>query len=89
MARPSNDIAPEYQGWFVRLNNGETHIGREIDQAQSSIQLIMLDGHERDFPRTDIEAWGAMEHSLMPEGLPQTMAIEELRDLVAFLQSLK
>jgi hypothetical protein len=49
----------------------------------------MLDVHERDFPRDEIKAWGAMETSLMPEGLEQGMAVEEFRDLVAYLESLR
>jgi putative heme-binding domain-containing protein len=86
---PSDYVAPEYQGWFVKMNNGDLHTGREIDQASKSIQLIMLDGNEHDFPRTEIESWGAMAHSLMPEGVAQTMAIEEFRDLIAYLESLR
>ena len=86
---PSDDIAPEYQGWFVKMKNGEIHTGREIDQADDTIQLIMLDGREHDFPRAQIETWGATEKSLMPEGLPNGMAVEEFRDLLAYLESLK
>lgn len=89
IVRPSDYIAPEYQGWFVKMKSGEMHTGREIDQATRSIQLIMLDGHEHDFPRAEIASWGALVDSLMPNGLPLAMAIEEFRDLVAYLESLK
>lgn len=87
--KPSDYFAPEYQGWFVEMKNGEMNTGLEIDQENSAIQLIMLDGHERNFPRNDIESWGAMELSLMPEGFPEAMAVEEFRDLIAYLHSLK
>ena len=87
--KPSDYIAPEYQGWFVKMKTGEMNTGREIDQAVNAIQLIMLDGHEHDFPRKDVESWGALELSLMPEGFPQAMAVEEFRDLIAYLHSLK
>lgn len=89
IVRPSDYIAPEYQGWFVKMKNGEIYTGREIDQGDRAIQLIMLDGHEHDFPRENIESWGALEQSLMPAGLPLAMAVEEFRDLVAYLESLK
>ena len=88
IVRPSDFIAPEYQGWFVEMKNGKTISGLEIDQERNSIQLITLDGHEHDFPRKDIESWGAMRQSLMPEDLPKSMAIEEFRDLIAYLNSL-
>lgn len=86
---PSDSIAPEYQGWFVEMQNGEIIAGREIDQEAKAVQLITLDGHEHDFPRKDIDSWGALKESLMPANLPQSMAIEEFRDLIAYLHSLK
>lgn len=89
IVRPSDAIAPEYQGWFVKMKDGEMHVGREIDQEDNAIQLIMIDGYERDFPLRDIVRWGAMESSLMPEGLADGLAIEEFRDLVAYLESLR
>lgn len=89
IVKPSDYIAPEYQGWFVKMKTGEMHTGREIDQERKAVQLIMLDGHEQNFLREDIHSWGALEHSLMPEGLPQAMAVEEFRDLIAYLRSLK
>ena len=89
IVKPSDNIAPEYQGWFVQMQNGTMTMGREIDQERNAIQLITLDGREHDFPRKDVQSWGAMPNSLMPEDLPNLMAIEEFRDLVAFLCSLK
>ncbi len=86
---PSNSIAPEMQGWMVKKKSGEVLTGRQLDQAVRDIQLIMLDGKEHDIPRDEIALWGAMDTSLMPVGLPAGMAIEEFRDLVAYLESLK
>ena len=89
IVQPADYIAPEYQGWFVKMKNGQVHTGREIDQANNAIQLIMLDGHEHDFPSGEIASWGALENSLMPDHLPLGMAVEEFRDLVSYLESLK
>ena len=89
IVKPSDNIAPEYQGWFVVMQNGTMTTGREIDQERNAIQLITLDGREHDFPRKDVQTWGAMANSLMPEDLPDSMAIEEFRDLITFLTTLK
>ncbi|MGQ0635853.1 MAG: PVC-type heme-binding CxxCH protein [Planctomycetaceae bacterium] len=86
---PSNNIAPEMQGWFVEKKSGQVLTGRQVDQEARHIQLIMVDGKEHDIPREEIASWGAMSVSLMPLGLPSSMAIEEFRDLVAYLESLK
>jgi putative membrane-bound dehydrogenase-like protein len=86
---PSNNIAPEMQGWIVKKKSGEVLTGRQIDQEARNIQLIMLDGKEHNIPRDEVASWGALSVSLMPVGLPAGMAIEEFRDLVAYLESLK
>jgi putative heme-binding domain-containing protein len=86
---PSNSIAPEMQGWVVRKQSGEVLTGRQIDQESQFIQLIMIDGKEHNIPRQEIASWGAMEVSLMPIGLSSHMAIEEFRDLLAYLESRK
>jgi putative heme-binding domain-containing protein len=89
IVEPSSNIAPEMQGWMVRKKSGEVLTGRQIDQEARNIQLILLDGKEHDIPRTEIASWGAMDVSLMPVGLPSGMSMEEFRDLVAYLESLK
>jgi putative membrane-bound dehydrogenase-like protein len=86
---PSNSVAPEMQGWIVKKKSGEVLTGRQIDQEARHIQLIMIDGKEYNIPRQEIASWGAMDVSLMPVGLPSGMAIEEFRDLLAYLESLK
>ena len=86
---PSRSIAPEMQGWMVTTHDGKVLTGRQIDQESDSIQLIMIDGREHDIPRETIDTWGPMRVSLMPENLAAAMAIEELRDLLAYLESLK
>jgi putative membrane-bound dehydrogenase-like protein len=86
---PSRNVAPEMQGWMVKKKSGEVLTGRQIDQEARNIQLILLDGREHNIPREEIVSWGAMDVSLMPVGLPSGMGVEEFRDLVAYLASLK
>ena len=73
---------------FFPLFQANAELAKIFDE-RLKIELVMLDGREHDFFLDDIESWGAMDHSLMPVGLPQTMAIEEFRDLLAFLESLR
>jgi putative heme-binding domain-containing protein len=86
---PSRNVAPEMQGWMVKKKSGEVLTGRQIDQEARNIQLILLDGREHNIPREEIVSWGAMDVSLMPVGLPSGMGVEEFRDLVAYLASLR
>jgi hypothetical protein len=51
--------------------------------------LVTLDGRERRIPAGQVVSFEAMHQSLMPEGLAALFSVEELRDVVAFLSSLK
>ena len=46
-------------------------------------------GNNAFFKADEIEAYHASPSSLMPSGLSETMSVNEFRDLVAFLNSLK
>jgi hypothetical protein len=86
---PFDTKGREHAFVVVRKKSGEVLTGRQIDQAVRHIQLIMIDAKEHDIPPRGNRVLGAMETSLMPVGLPAGMAVEEFRDLVAYLQSLK
>ncbi|HUF07473.1 MAG TPA: dehydrogenase, partial [Candidatus Binatia bacterium] len=84
--RPSAEISPEYQGWYVRTADGRIHTGRQIDvgsggKAELYVQpgaFITLEG---------VEEYGPMPRSLMPDGLETNLTVEDVRDLLAFLES--
>lgn len=82
---PSEEIAPEWQGWYVRTADGESHFGRQIDVGYSSVELMDLDGSFKQYD--DVEEYGISSLSLMPEGLYYQMTLTDMRDLVAFLSA--
>lgn len=86
--RPSDDFPPQYQAWYVVTEDGEVHQGLQLDhKSGGAIELYTTDGVTRHFKGDDIESYGVMENSLMPEELEKTMTVAEFRDLVAFLES--
>ena len=50
------------------------------------LTLITLQGERVDIPKASIELRTKLERSTMPEGLVQTMTLEELVSLVQFLE---
>ena len=82
---PSDEIAPEWQGWYVRTVDGTTHTGRQIDVGLNSIELMTLDGTFKRY--SNIEEYGIMPLSLMPEGLHYQLTKTDIRDLLTFLTS--
>jgi putative membrane-bound dehydrogenase-like protein len=84
--KPSEEISPEYQGWYVRLKNGEEYQGRQIDVGTNAIELFTQARGFVSFDNKDVEDYGMSEKSLMPDGLENQLTVSDLRDLIAFLE---
>jgi len=82
---PSAEIAPEWQGWFVKTSDGTTHFGRQIDVGLEKVELMTLDGVFRTF--SNVESYGVARSSLMPEGLHAQLSQEDMSDLISFLKN--
>lgn len=84
---PSEDVAPQFQGWEAKLKNGEVITGLQGHwRTGGGATMILLDGKERRFTDKELADFGAMTQSLMPEGLAALFSVSELLDLVAFLE---
>jgi hypothetical protein len=86
---PSEEISPQFQGWEIRTTSGDVLTGLQGHWRGKAASLVMLDGSERRVPDGEVVSLEAMQRSLMPEGLAALFSVEELRDLVAYLDSLK
>ena len=82
---PSAEIAPEWQGWFVKTSDGTNHYGRQIDVGLEKVELMTLDGVFRTF--SDVESYGVARSSLMPEGLHAQLSQQDMSDLISFLKN--
>lgn len=87
--RPSVNISPEYQGWEVQLKDGSTIFGLQLHLRGWGLQIDTLDGQNLRIRNEDIVSYGAMERSLMPDGLEHILPSEDIRNLVAYLESLR
>jgi putative heme-binding domain-containing protein len=87
--QPSEKISPEYQGWYVRLKNGEEYQGKQIDIGGGSIELFTQARGFVTFDKKEVEDYGMSEKSLMPDGLESQLTVSDLRDILAFLESKK
>ena len=86
---PSEEIAPQFQGWEVRTKSGDVLTGLQGHWRGNAASLVMLDGSERRVSESELVSLEPMRRSLMPEGLAALFSVEELRDLAAFLESLE
>jgi putative heme-binding domain-containing protein len=86
---PSSTIAQGYESYQARTKDGRTFSGVMARQSADVVVLRDSSGAEVRLSRAEIESLRRQAVSLMPEGLERQMSAGELRDLLAFLQSLK
>jgi len=87
---PSESIARDFETFQVNMKDDHPpQLGLIEKRTQNDIELIDIAGQRHDIPRAQIASIARIPASLMPMGLDQTLAPEELSDLVAYLLSLK
>ncbi len=89
IVNPSDDVSPEYQGWEIHKTDGSKLIGLQLHLRSDGILLDGLDGATFKTSFTEIESYDSMKKSLMPDGFDTLLSLEDLRNLVAYLESLK
>jgi putative heme-binding domain-containing protein len=87
---PNESIARDFNTYEVKRKNGQSSLLGLIE-SQTAAAIVVIDpaGQRREVPREDVVSLIEIPTSLMPPGLEQTLPPEELRDLVAWLLSLK
>jgi hypothetical protein len=80
-------MAPEWQGWFLIDQEGNRHVGRQIDVNLNFAKLMNIRGSFDTYKNP--KSYGVTDKSVMPEGLQNQMTLEEFNDLIAYLVSLK
>ena len=85
---PSNDVDPRYATWEIETDDGQIVTGLKVADGEA-IELLQANGRKRAFSRNEIESLRMIHQSAMPEDLAEKITRRELRDLVAFLASLR
>ena len=86
---PSASLARGYESFNVVTSGGQVYSGLLSRETASAIYLRTTERAEIRVNRDDIDQFAPNSTSIMPQGLDKTLSPAELRDLVAFLESLK
>ena len=86
---PSATFAQGYETYSATLRNGDTVTGIRVRQSDDTIVLRDASGAETRLPASEGASIERQKLSLMPEGLLGALSESEIRDLLAYLQSLK
>ncbi len=83
---PNAVAEPSYINHIIELNDGTTLSGILDSEDKDGITVKLMGGKLHTIPRNDIKSLTSTGLSFMPEGLESQMNLQELADLVAFLQ---
>ena len=88
IVEPSKIISDQYQAVNIRMKNGDVISGRVGNLSGANINVIedMFDpGRMTNVRRAEIASIEPSKVSMMPEGLLNSLQVDEIQDLVAFL----
>jgi quinoprotein glucose dehydrogenase len=85
---PDAKIAKGFETAVIVDVEGQIHGGIVKNETDQFVELVLPDGSLRQIPQAEIEA-RRKGNSSMPADLVKLMSMRELRDLVAYLSSLK
>ena len=88
LVRPSEFVPFAFRQVTLRTRDGDNVVGRLLHEDDVSVRLMDTAENLRAFMKADLESFEKPEASMMP-AYGGTFAPDELRDLVAYLYSLK
>jgi len=84
---PNYEVYSSYQTLSVTTQDGRSLSGWLAAESEASLTLRTASGTEETVARKEVTSLSASGVSLMPDGLEQTMAKEDVGNMVAFLKS--
>ncbi len=86
---PSKEVSPQFTTWTLVTTSGEVHTGMIVHENQGETTIGTAEGKLITVPTLDIETRTPLATSVMPEKLEDRLTVQEFRDLLTFLESLK
>lgn len=86
---PSAGINFGYEGYLIKTTSGGFYSGYITSRNDQETSLRMLGGVAQTFKKSEIASMEPMQESLMTANLHETMEVQDLVDLVAYLSTLK
>lgn len=89
MIDPSADVSDQYRNTRVALRSGAAVVGRIVQDDDRTVELVVdsFTGRTMRLPAASVVARESSPISPMPAGLLSTLSLEEVLDLLAYLES--
>jgi putative heme-binding domain-containing protein len=82
---PSQVISDQYATQAISTNDGRTITGMVSPVGDGSLIVLQANGEKLTLTKDEIETAQRAKHSAMPDGLLNTLTLEEVADLFAYL----
>ena len=86
---PNKEIAGQYIAYTVTTNRGDVFNGIVSEENASSTTLNMPGLGTHKIERSEIKGISSSGQSLMPEGLEGGMSVQDMADLLSFIEHLE
>jgi putative heme-binding domain-containing protein len=83
---PSRNVSPDFLSYTVATSDGQSFTGLLLAETSSHVTLRSAQQIDQTIPRAQIQTLRADGKSLMPDGLEQGLTIQDVADLLEFLQ---
>ncbi len=84
---PSREIAPQYVAWTFEMKDGRVVTGMVVHENEGKTIVGDAEGKLTEIKTHDVETRTPQKVSVMPEKLADKMTLQELRDLIAFMDA--
>jgi putative membrane-bound dehydrogenase-like protein len=84
---PNQEVAPDFTALTVATRDGQVLTGVLAEESATTVKLRRAEGLEDTLLRSQIEQLRSSGQSLMPEGFEQSLGLQDVADLIAFLRS--
>ena len=82
-------MSHNYETWAAVMDDGTVATGLKVSETDSELTLKNSEGLTRKISKSDIDELVKQDVSLMPADLQKTMTVQELVDVVEYLETLK
>jgi putative membrane-bound dehydrogenase-like protein len=82
---PSHVISDQYASQTVVTKRGKTYVGVAVPSGDGALVILQANGEKVTIAQDEVEDLKRNKTSVMPEGLLNTLSLEEIVDLFAYL----
>ena len=84
---PNREVPPSYFAYVIETKEGDSYTGIIVNESANSVTVRQPLGQEVSVPRSRMATIQAQKTSLMPEGLEEGLANQDMADLLEFIFS--